>query len=1161
MGLTITSIKRPVVVLMAMLAIFLMGFIAYRSTRLELNPDVSFGVITVTTVYPGAGPDEINNLVTRRIEDSVSGISGVQQITGTSQDGVSIVVIQLEIGTSVPETIDDVRTQLDLIKRDLPTDAEDPVVGKVDTGTDPVLTLVAKSDRLSPVEMRSIIDNELKDEFSRVPGVGSVGVAGGDIREIQVRLRIEDMMRYGVGVLDIQRALQSASLNVPSGRMTNGEREFNVRVLGEADTVEDIANLSVRLSDPSNPNAISNQVKLGDVATVSDTVAERRTNFRLDGQEAVAVTILKAKEGTAVEISKAIRQPLPGKKVSMLDEIEAKYGIEFLPTLDVSRQIEESLFDLQFALAFGIVLVMLVTYMFLHDWRGTLIVSIAIPICIFAALIMVKLFGFTLNTLTLVALSLAVGVLVDDAIVVIENTYRHLQMGESPYDAAVNGRNEIGTAAIAITMADVVVFLPIAFMGGIVGQFYRPLALTYATCVLVSLIVSFTVTPMLAARWFKEGEDPEHPKTTFARGFNRFFHGFADRYANVLKWSLDHRWTVFGGGFAALFATFAFIGGSTVLVPEDPGKHWMEAVQRGMGLAQPTIILGLLIFIGNLIRNAVRKAKGDEPYRGTWGILGKTLLFAAIFPIAAGAGYGYRYYYKGGDDVFKFAFLPPSDVGRINIDIEMATDASLERTSEAVRQVEQRLMGHPDIHYVYTTLGSTASGGFGAGSQAPNVARTQVVLWEKSALLDKLPWAKHEEPLRDTPDTTVAAQLLERIGQVPGATVKVAVSSGFDFGAAIQLSFQSDEREEALSTAIKVRDLLASGQIKGVVQPDISSKPGKPELRVIPDPARQGLEGISTQQLGGALRTLYEGNEDVKFRENGLEYDVRVMMDQVERSDPSLLGQVPVTFVRGNPIFVSEISEIEVGESVTKIDRVDRKPEVRVTANLLPGYAAGSVQAEIDRLIKEGNLVPENVTYKPLGQADAQQRETGYLFGAIFFGVILVYFVLAALYNNLLYPFVIQLAQPQAMVGALLALMLTNTTLNIIAMIGIVAMIGLVGKNAILLVDYTNTLRDRGLPRYDALVESGRTRLRPIMMTTIALLVGLMPVALAIGRGSEFRETIGITIIGGTLLSTFLTLLVIPCSYSIFDDLYKVFGRMRKPAEAVESGTSPAEPS
>ncbi len=424
----------------------------------------------------------------------------------------------------------------------------------------------------------------------------------------------------------------------------------------------------------------------------------------------------------------------------------------------------------------------------------------------------------------------------------------------------------------------------------------------------------------------------------------------------------------------------------------------------------------------------------------------------------------------------------------------------------------------------------------------------RVELHEKKAMIDSLAfWKKSEEHLRTVSDTSVGADLLQQIGRVPGAKITVSAGESQGFGRPIQMSFQSNDREALIATAVAIQQGLNSGAIEGVVSPEISSKPGKPEIQAVPDRVRLGDVGMNVAQVGAAMRVLYEGDTQSKFRELGREYDIRVMMDLDDRNDLNLVSQVPVTFKEGRPIYLTDVASIQRGVGVDKIDRRNRAQEVQVSADLLPGFAAGSVNAKIEAWMREQNLIKDGVNYQAQGQANVQNREQGYLFGALGLGIILVYMLLASLYDNLLYPFIIQLAQPQALVGAILALVITNKTLNIVGMIGIIALVGLVGKNAILLVDYTNTLRARGSSRFEALVESGRTRLRPIMMTTLALIFGMLPVALAIGRGSEFRETIGITIIGGVLLSTLLTLFVIPCSYSIFDDLSESLGgRLRR---------------
>jgi HAE1 family hydrophobic/amphiphilic exporter-1 len=448
------------------------------------------------------------------------------------------------------------------------------------------------------------------------------------------------------------------------------------------------------------------------------------------------------------------------------------------------------------------------------------------------------------------------------------------------------------------------------------------------------------------------------------------------------------------------------------------------------------------------------------------------------------------------------------------------------------------------VKYVLSDVGSQSGGFGGGGNSGSNYGQLSVTLNDKRSIEDRLAfWHPKDKSLRDKRSDTVSAELLGMIGKVPGANVTVSAGSG-GFGAPIQMTFISDNRQALVDTASSIKRALQSGVVTGVINPDISTKPGKPEIRALPDRARLADTGLTPAEIGAALRTLYQGNEDAKLRQNGQEYPIRVMLDLKDRDNPDILSQLPVKFDNGRPIALGEVTQLKEAPGVDKIDRRDRREEIRLSADLLPGYAAGSVQAQVKNYILAHNLILPGVEQKDLGQSDAQAREGVFLFSALFLGFILVYMLLASLYDNLLYPAIIQLAQPQAMVGALLALVITDKSLNIVGMIGIICLVGLVGKNAILLVDYTNTLRSRGRNRHDALVEAGPTRLRPIMMTTIALVMGTLPVALALGRGSEFRETIGIAIIGGISLSTVLTLVVIPCSYTIFDDLSNSMGRL-----------------
>lgn len=1116
MGLTRVAISRPVFILMLMLLAFMFGTFAFRSMRKEQNPEVQFGVITATTIYPGAGPDEINTLVSRKIEEAVSGVNGLLEVTSTSQEGVSVVSAQFNVGTNMDVALNDVRAKIDSITGQLPQAIEKPIINKFDSASDPVMYMVLGSPTLTGQQLRDLADDKLKDKFARIDGVASVGVSGGDVREIQVQVFKDKLLSYGLGIVDVQRAITASTLNVPSGRSVEGTKEYSIRVLGEYKTFDDIKGTVISVRDQTRFGGKPRIVRLTDIAKVLDTTTERRQYSRLNGNDTVVMVIQKAKEGNAVEISQAAH--------GVIDQIQKEFGLSVVVTQDTSRQIGESLADLNLALFFGIFLVTMIVYLFLHNFRGTMIVAIAIPVCIMGTFVALWMMGFTINNMSMLALSLAVGVLVDDCIVVLENIYRHLKMGEDPRTAAINGRSEIGLAAIAITLADVVVFIPIAFMGGILGQFFKPLGIGFATTVLLSLFVSFTVTPMLASRWYRKGEDMEHPTGRFAQWFERMFAKLEDHYRNSLEWALQHRWFVFISGFVILIAVFMFIGGSFMPSPQ-------AAMGVGMPLMMASVFIGVIVFIGNIFRKFVK------PRFILFGAL-----FGLVFPISAIVGYGYAQW--KGSAVFQFQFFPQSDSGNISVRIETPAGSSLAVTEDAIKRIESVVSKNPNTKYVLSNIG-TRGGGFAASDAGTNFGEVRVTLNDKVALLDRLQfWKKPEGKQRTATDTSIAADMLQSIGKIPGALITVSAQSGVGFGAPIQMSFRSDDRDLLVKTVTDIRERLAQGAIKGVINPDISSKAGKPEIRAIPDRTRLADLGLTSADVANTMRTLYEGNNDTKFRVLGKEYDIRIMMDLADRNNPSLVNEVPITFVQGFPIYLSSVATLDNGVGIDKIQRRNREEEIVLSSDLLPGFAAGTVQTEINNWLKDQKLVPEGVTIKELGQADIQKRESGYLFGALFLGVILVYMLLASLYDNLLYPFIIQLAQPQAMVGAILALILTDKALNIVGFVGIIALVGLVGKNAILLVDYTNTLRARGRSRHGALVEAGPIRLRPIAMTTLAVILGMLPVALAVGRGSEFRETIGITIIGGISLSTLLTLLVIPCSYTIFDDLSLSLGRL-----------------
>ncbi|RYG33758.1 efflux RND transporter permease subunit [bacterium] len=1126
MNLTKSAIARPVFILMLVVAALLLGTIAYKSMRLELNPEVSFPTITVATVYPGAGPDEVATLVSKRIEDSVSGVSGLQTLSSSSQEGISTVTANFELGTDIDIALNDLRSRVDTVLNDLPDAAERPTIFKFDNSSQPVLYLALTSTGRSSRDLRDLIDNTLEDQFGQLPGVASTAVQGGDVREIQILLDKDKLVSYGIGINDVQSQIANATQNIPGGRITSGRQELSVRVLGEFKTVDQIRDSVITVSDVNTPNARNRIVRLRDIAEVRDGVVERTSYARLDGGDTVVLAIQKARTGNAVQITQAADK--------LIADISKQYpDIKITKTLEQAKQISESLADLNFTLYFAVFLVAVTVYVFLHNFRGTLIVALAIPVCVFVTFIALWMAGFTINNLTMLSLILATSVLVDDAIVVLENIFRHLRLGENPREAAINGRAEIGTAALAITMADVVVFLPIAFMGGIVGQFFKPMALGFVFAVLASLFVSFTLTPMLASRWFKAGEDMEHPTGVFSKAFERGFGNLERGYGRILEWALTHRWFVFILGNMALSGLIVFLMGSGEgLKPGNVFTAFANGAKAGIPLLAIATVVGAVVFVINLFRRYFR------PQIILYGFL-----FGLLYLAAGGAGAMFSHWRQG--PAFKFGFLPDSDAAQVAANIQLPPGSSLAATQEVVAYVENVFKKHPDVKYVVSNVGSQGVGGF-AGSQGSQYAQVQATLYDKASPLDRLPWVKHEEKMRYQADTAVAADLLVQTGRVPGADVRISAAGGLGFGSPIQMSFVGNDNAKLNESVQKVAARLRAGAVAGVINVDTSSKPGKIELQAIPDRTRLADAGLTVGAVGAAVRTLYTGDDSAKFRVDGQEYDIRVQMSDKDRNNPNLVNEVPVRFSEGQPITLGQVTQLQERPGLDKVERRQKSTEIRLTADLLPGAAAGSIQGQINSLIDSEKLLADGVRTVPLGQADAQQREGGFIAGAYLLGLVLVYMLLASLYDNLLYPFIIQLAQPQAVTGALLGLILTDKSLNLIGIIGLVTLTGLVGKNAILLVDYANTLRDRGRSRHDALVEAGPTRLRPIAMTSIALILGTLPIALALGRGSEFRETIGIVIIGGIVVSTLLTLVVIPCSYTIFDDMSNWIGRLMR---------------
>jgi hydrophobic/amphiphilic exporter-1 (mainly G- bacteria), HAE1 family len=1098
MGLTSVAIRRPVFILMVVAALIVLGLNAMSKMRLENNPKVDFPFVSVSTVYPGAGPSEIETQITKKVEDAVASVNGVKNITSTSAEGQSTVSIEFNIGVPSDVAGSDVREKVAAIRGMLPTDARDPVVQKFDVNSQPIIYYGLVGNRPSR-DLRDMADNIIQPRLSKIPGVAAVGVSGGDIRQINVDVRKDRLDAYGLPIQQLVALLQGNNLNFPVGHVVEGNREYGVRVVGEYNKVSQIGETRIHM-----PNGQT--VKLSDIADIHDAMAERRVVSRINRGDSVAMIIQKTSEGNTVDVAKGVHAEIEQLKK------ELPKDVQFVLNQDLSVQVLDSVNDVKASLFLGAFLAVAVVYLFLHNIRGTFIVAIAIPTSIIATYLPMYAFGFTLNGMTLLALSLSVGILVDDSIVVLENIYRHLAKGEEPVEAAINGRAEIGLAAITITLVDVVVFVPIAFMGGIVGQFFKSFGITVAIATLFSLFMSFTLTPMLASRWYKAGEGVEAHRGIFG-AFNRFYSMLDRIYRRVLELALRYRGSVVYIGTGLLILTFVTIVASFM------GRIPMMGV----------IVLMVIFAVFGLLLNWRYKFVGLMVTAA-----GMAAVFVAFF-LGANAG----------RPLLLFRFAPDMDQGQVAVRGELPAGTAIGKTLEIAKRVEDVVAQNKDVESIFTTVGQSQTTN-GAPLPGTQYFGMNLKLREKLSLGDSINPLVKKDHLRVNRDTTVAEDIRKSIGQIPGVTIQVAAQTGFRGGGApMQVDIMGTEISELTKLGEKV--LTAFKEEPGILNADISTRIGKPEQQIEIDRDKAASYGLSIAQISASLRTSLEGNNtDVKFRERGNEYPINVQFAQGERENVNNVRDIVVGSVAGpngvlQPVRLGDVAQSQPATGPTKIDRMNRQKLVSVFANVAPGFAPGNLQLNIDKKLK--NISFGVSTYSWGGENKTQAEEGQYMMAALGLAIILVYMLMAALFDNLLYPFIIMLSLPQALIGALLALMITGQALTIVAMIGIIMLVGLVTKNAILLVDYTNTLRERGYSRTDAILESGPTRLRPIMMTTIAMVLGMLPTALALGRGGEFRAPVATAIIGGLLLSTMLTLLVIPCSYTYFDDFARFLSR------------------
>lgn len=1102
MWLTNTAIRRPVLITMFFAAIVVMGLVCFGRIPVERTPKVDLPFVSVVTLYPGAGPQEIETLVSKRIEDAVGSIANLKNVTSTSQEGVSVVALEFELGTDLATACADVREKVDSVRTQLPDDAEAPSITKADIGSLPVITLAMRGD-VPPRELRRFADDVVKDRLGRVKGAASVSVNGGDVREIQVQVDRARLDAYGLSITDLANAIKAEDMNVPGGSIKRGPQEYSVRVVGEFASADELSRMRLHLKD--NNGGPGSTIRLSEVAKVMDTAEDPSTIARLNGERAVLLSVQKQTDANTLDVTNGVQ-----KEIKDLTP-QLPPGAEFVVTQNDGDFVQRQLDDTMHELVLSIILVVIVVFLFLHSGRATFIVALAIPTSLIATLTPIHMCGFSLNFMTMLAMTLAVGILVDDAIVVLENIDRHLKDGEPPREAALNGRTEIGLAAVTITMVDVVVYIPIAFMGGIVGSFFRSFGITVASATLFSLLVSFTLTPMMASRFYKRETRHGHkgPQTRWQAYWDRQFAfleavlGAVDRgYRSLLAWSLENRWLTVVIGMVTL---------TTIIITLMPAF--------GTPAGFKARVFNLIVFVGLLGGSAFLTARDKRT----------ALIFVAL---AAFVTVGVHLRVRG-------EMSPDVDRGNVAITIEGPVGASLKYSSAVAAEVERIVRDVPEVEFYTTTVGSKNAGAFRGSETGAQYAYVAVNLVDRARhnAWGKGPDGNRRLLLRKRSIEDVMTEIRGKIArQVAGARIIVAsADAGMGGGAPIEMEVQGNDSAEISRVANQMASVME--KVPGTRDVEVSWKVGKPELKVTVDRDRAMDRNISTAEIASALRNSVEGNTDSKFRVEGTEYNIRVQVDPEDRTSAESVKRVVVGSFGGAPVYLGDVADVNLDAAPTKIDRKNRQRQVTVSTYQQPGMDLSTVQTAVNQAI--ANVPKGNTTVNVGGMSDVQRESFGFIFQALGLAICLVFMLMAALFESFLNPMIIMLALPQAIAGALLLLMMRGQSISIVSLIGVIMLMGLVTKNAILMIDYTNTLRARGLARRDAILQAGPTRLRPILMTTMSMIMGMMPVMFALSRGSEQRSPLATAVVGGLLVSTLLTLLVIPASYTLAEDMVK----------------------
>lgn len=1034
MILSDTAIRRPVFVSMIIAAIVVFGLISFKEIGIDLFPRVEFPTITILSVLPGADPETVETTVTDLIEEAVSTISDIKHLRSTSAENVSQVIVEFELEKDVDVAYQEIQAKIGTIRSDLPDDLEEPVVEKFDVDAAPIMAIVLSGNQ--PIhELTEIADKIVKERVQRIQNVGQVKIVGGRDRKMWIWLDRNRLEGYGLAVQDVIQALQSEHVEIPGGRVETGPKEYVVKTKAEFYTADEFSNLLVAYRN----NA---PVRIRDLGRAEEGLEEERTLARLDEARAVALLVRRQSGTNTVEVAENVK-----REVDRLRSELAPRGVRLEIAKDQSIFIEHSVDEVYFHLLFGGGLAILIVFFFLRNARSTFISSLVLPTAVIGTFMFMNVLDFTQNMMTLLGLSLAIGLLIDDAIVVQENIMRHIEEGKPSKQAAQEATSEIGLAVLAVTLSVVAVFVPVAFMEGIVGRFFYQFGLTVAFAVLISMFVSFTLDPMLSSRILKKPEETE-----FLAKTEKIFVAIEERYERILHWSLKKRGLVVG----AAVASFILSG-----------------------------------FLAGFLRGE---------------------------------------------------FMPLEDQSEFIIKVSAPLGASLRRTDDIFSDVRAALKGIPWTEYLFETVGADELGRVNEGE-----------LYVKMVPKDERDISQ-EEAMR------LVRERLKAIAQRHGAKISVQivprVAGGGRKWADIQLEIRGSDlnRLEALTTS--VMDFMR--KTPGYADIDTTFERNKPQVGVYVKRDRAADMGVSSGAIGSTVRALIGGEDVTKYRVAGDRYDVAVRLREDFRNTTASIEQLSVRSSSGALIRLPNVARADTEVGPVQIDRYNRARQITVLANLeRDKKVLGEAVAELTEFLESTGL-PPGYSFGFAGTAQNMQESFSSMLFALFLAVIIIYMVLASQFESFVHPFTIMLALPLSIVGAFGALVATGLTLNLYTMIGMILLMGLVTKNGVLLVDYTNVLRERDLLARDtAVLRAGPVRLRPILMTTLALIFGMLPLALGTGAGAESRQPMAVAVIGGLLTSTLLTLIVVPVVYTLIDDTREwVMARFRRVFGATETASS-----